>query len=161
MLTLKRARFMNLLLSGMLVGNEFGGWVAVHPALNTLPLSTHIAAEQAVVRRYKAIMPFWMMSAIVSAVPVLRRIEDRRSPAFRLTLAGMSCFLAMLIVTFRGNMPINKQILLLSPETPPANWHHLRTRWDQFHTLRNLLNIAGLSCLILAALTTAESKSIA
>jgi uncharacterized membrane protein len=161
MLTLKRARFMNLLLSGMLVGNEFGGWVAVHPALNTLPLSAHIAAEQAVVRRYKAIMPLWMMSAIVSAIPVLVRVHNRRSPAFRLTLAGMICFLAMLTVTFRGNMPINKEILLLSPETPPANWYHLRKRWDQFHTLRNLLNIVGLSCLILAALTTADSTPIA
>src|SRR3712207_1574206 len=155
-MTLKRARFFNLLLSGMMVGNEFGGWIAVHPALNTLPLTAHIAAEQAVVRRYKAVMPFWMMSAIVSAVPVLARIQDRRSPSFRLTVAGMSCFIAMLIVTFCGNMPINNQILQLSPETPPANWKSLRKRWDRFHTLRNLLNIAGLSCLILGALTAAD-----
>ena len=160
-MTLKRARFINLLLSGMLVGNEFGGWVAVHPALNTLSLSAHIAAEQAVVRRYKAIMPFWMMSTIISAMPVLAQVQDRRSPTFRLTLAGMSCFLAMLIVTFRGNMPINNQILLASPDAPPANWGHLRKRWDRFHTLRNLLNIAGLSCLILGALTATDETPIA
>jgi uncharacterized membrane protein len=151
-MTLKQARFTNLLLSGMLVGNEFGGWVAVHPALSTLPPAAHIAAEQAVVRRYKAIMPFWMTLAIVSAFPVLARLEDRRGAGFTLTLAGTSCFIAMLIVTFGGNMPINNAILQLSPDSPPANWQQLRTRWDQFHTLRNLLNIAGLSCLILGAL---------
>ena len=157
-MTLKRARFINLLLSGMMVGNEFGGWIAVHPALNTLPPVAHVAAEQAVVRRYKAIMPFWMMAAIVSALPVLARVEDRRAPGFRLTLAGMSCFIAMLMVTFGGNMPINNQILQLSQDAPPANWRQLRARWDQFHTLRNLLNIAGLSCLILGALAASEPE---
>ncbi len=94
-MTLKRARFINLLVSGTMVGNEFGGWIAVHPALNTLPPAAHIAAEQAVVRRYKAIMPFWMTAAIVSAFPVLARVEDRHGTSFRLTLAGMSCFVAM------------------------------------------------------------------
>lgn len=151
-MTLKRARFINVLLSGMMVGNEFGGWVAVHPALNTLPPAAHIAAEQAVVRRYKTIMPFWMMSAIVSALPVLARLRNRRAPGFRLTLAGVICFVAMLIVTFGGNMPINNEVLQLSPDAPPPNWRQIRKRWDQFHTLRNLLNIAGLSCLILGSL---------
>ncbi len=155
-MTLKRARFINLLLSGTMVGNEFGGWVAVHPALSTLPLAGHISAEQAVVKRYKAIMPFWMMAAIISAFPVLARVEDRTS--YRLTLAGTSCFIAMLMVTFGGNMPINNQVLQLSPDLPPANWRQLRTRWDQFHTLRNLLNIAGLSCLILGALEPSEPE---
>jgi uncharacterized membrane protein len=157
-MTLKQARFTNLLLSGMLVGNEFGGWVAVHPALSTLPPAAHIAAEQAVVRRYKAIMPFWMTAVIVSAFPVLGRVEDRRGTSFRLTLAGMSCFVAMLIVTFGGNMPINREVLELSPDSPPPNWQQLRTRWDRFHTLRNLLNIAGLSCLILGALVGSERE---
>ncbi len=160
-MTLKRARFINLLLSGMMVGNEFGGWVAVHPALNTLPPAAHIAAEQVVVRRYKAIMPFWMTLAIVSDLPVLGRLEDRRAPAFRLTLGGMACFIAMLIVTFGGNMPINNQVLQLSPDAPPPNWHQLRARWDRFHTLRNLLNIVGLSCLILGALAAPEREGFA
>ncbi len=114
-MTLSMARFINLALAGTLTGNEFGGWIAVHPALRTLPAETHIAAEQAVVRRYRVIMPFWMMATILSAVPVLSRLPDRRSVAFRLTRAGMLCFTAMVIVTLLGNMPINRQIVQLSP----------------------------------------------
>src|SRR4028119_1824936 len=103
-------------------------------------------------------MPFWMTAAIVSAFPVLARGEGRHGTSFRLTLAGMSCFVAMLIVTFGGNMPINREVLELSPDSPPPNWQQLRTRWDRFHTLRNLLNIAGLSCLILGALVGSERE---
>ncbi len=79
-------------------------------------------------------------------------------PSFRLTLAGMSCFIGMLIVTFGGNMPINNEVLQLSPDALPANWRQLRTRWDRFHALRNLLNIVGLSCLILGALAEPEPE---
>jgi len=33
-MALKIARFVNLLLAGLLAGNEFGTWAAVHPALD-------------------------------------------------------------------------------------------------------------------------------
>ena len=55
-MSLKGARFVNLLLAGTMAGNELGGWVAVHPALSTLPVMPHIQAEQAVVARYGRIM---------------------------------------------------------------------------------------------------------
>ena len=48
-MALKIARLMNLILAGMLIGNEFGGWVAIHPALSNLPARAHIEAEQAVI----------------------------------------------------------------------------------------------------------------
>jgi uncharacterized membrane protein len=147
LMNLNIVRFVNLLLSSTMVGNEFGGWLAVHPALSTLPLTSHVQAEQAIVRRYGRIMPVWMTAAILSCIAVLSNVPDRRSPAFRYTLGGMLCFLGMLGVTFIGNMPINAQILAQSTDVPPSQWHALRKRWDQWHTLRNVLNFVGLGLL--------------
>jgi len=50
-------RFVNLALSGMLAGNEFGMWAAVHTALGGLAPEERIRAEQEMTRRYAAIMP--------------------------------------------------------------------------------------------------------
>jgi hypothetical protein len=36
-MTLKVMRFLNLLLAGVLTGNEFGGFAGFHPALYELP----------------------------------------------------------------------------------------------------------------------------
>ncbi|MBA3425412.1 MAG: DUF1772 domain-containing protein [Rubrobacter sp.] len=152
----KSARLVNLILAGMLTGNEFGGWVAVHPALGSLPASEHIRAEQAVYRRYGKIMPFFMTSTIVSAIPVLSLTGDRKSSAFRFTLSGTSCFVAMLLITLAGNVPINRRLLDLPPqEASYREFLELRKRWDRLHTLRNLLNIAGLSFSCLGALSQA------
>ena len=75
-LILKAFRFVNLVLAALLVGNEFGSWVAVHPALGNLP--AHIRAEQAIVRRYGKIMPFLMVSTTVSGIIAVRTSRGPR-----------------------------------------------------------------------------------
>ena len=146
-------RFINLLLAGLLTGNEFGGWVGFHPALATLPQPSQIQAERAVTRRFGAVMPLFMTATILSCVPVLAGARDRRSGTYRTALGGVLCYVAMLGVTFVGNMPINRRVLAATAEAPPADWYTLRRRWDRWHMLRNGLNILGFGLLIGSALT--------
>jgi hypothetical protein len=78
---LKVVRFVNLVLAGLLVGNEVGTKVAVHPALEGLSTPERIRAEQEVTRRYGEIMPLWMLSVIVSCLPVVALSRGTRLPA--------------------------------------------------------------------------------
>ena len=155
---MKAARICNLFLTGVLTGNEFGGFVGFHPALYRLPTEAHASAEQEITMRFGKIMPPFMVAAIVSFVPVLSLGRDRRS--FRFTLAGMLCYLAMLAVTFAGNMPANRLTLELDPRTVSRDeFLALRRRWDTFHAVRNLLNATGLLFAILGALSDAEPEA--
>lgn len=151
---LKVARFANLILAALLAGNEFGTWAAVHPALSRLSTAERIRSEQEVTRRFAAIMPLWMSSVILSCLPVLALARDRR-PVF----AGTACFVTMLLTTLFGNVPINNRVLELSPETDAEEFSRLRERWDRLHTLRVLLNIAGLSLLQLGALREKKHRA--
>jgi hypothetical protein len=83
---LKAARFVNLFLTGVLAGNEFGGLTGFHPALYRLPTEVHASAEQEITARFGKIMPPFMIATIFSFVPVVSLARDRRS--FRFTLAG-------------------------------------------------------------------------
>ena len=143
-MTLKTARFVNLLLAALLVGNDFGTWAAVHRSLWNMSTPEHIRAEQTLTRRFKSITPFWMSSVAVSCLPVLALTHNRAPFAFRSTLTAMFCFIGMMVSTLLGNMPINTRTLELSPEeTPPEEWKQLRKRWERLHALRVLLNVAG------------------
>jgi anthrone oxygenase-like protein len=136
--TSRAARICNLFLAGALTGNEFGGFVGFHPALYRLPTDAHATAEQEITTRFGKIMPPFMVGAIVSFVPPLSLTQDRSS--FRFTLAGMLCYVAMLAVTFAGNMPANRRTLDLDPKTVPTDeFLAVRGRWDAFHAVRNLL----------------------
>ena len=157
-MTARVARLCNLFLTGALTGNEFGGFVGFHPALYRLPTEAHAKAEREITARLGKIMPPFMIAAILSFVPALSMTRDRRSLGF--TLAGMICYVAMLVVTFAGNMPANRRTLDLDPKTVPRDeFLALRRRWDGFHALRNLLNAAGFVLAILGALSEARRGS--
>ena len=144
-----------LLLAGILTGNEFGGWVAVHPALNTLPPPSRLLAEQAVYRRYGRIMPVLMTATLAAAGPTLARLPHP-SAAYHLCMGSAACYAAMLTITLTRNVPINRELLAL-PNTPDghAELTRLRTRWDRLHTARNILNLGGL---VLAISGTAHQQ---
>ena len=155
----RNVRFVNLLLAALLAGNEFGTWAAVHRALWSMPTPEHIRAEQALTRRFASIMPFWMVSVLVSCLPALALARRKGAPALRFTLAGTFCFVAMLVSTVRGNVPINNRTLELSPEeTPPEEWRELRERWDRLHAMRVVLNVAGLSLLLLGTIREEDRR---
>jgi uncharacterized membrane protein len=147
---LEVARFVNLVLAGLLAGNELGTKVAVHPALERLGAPERIRAEQEVTRRYAAIMPLWMSSVVgtCGAVAAL----SRRTGAFLPTLAGTACFAGMLASTLVGNVPINDRVLEMSPRSDGEEFARLRERWDRLHTLRVALTVAGFAFLCLGAL---------
>ena len=153
---MKAARFANLFLAGVLTGNEFGGFIGFHPALYRLPTQAHASAEQEITARFGKIMPPFMIATIVSFVPVLSLARDTRS--FRFALAGMLCYLAMLAVTFAGNMPANRLTLELDPMTVSRDkFLALRRCWDLSHAMRNVLNAAGLVFAILGTQSDTES----
>lgn len=143
-------RFVNLLLAGMLAGNEFGTWAAVHPSLAKLSPPERIRAEQEVTRRFSEIMPLWMGSTVVSCVLAL--LFSRGTAGFRSTLLGTACFVGMLASTRIGNVPINDRVLEMDPEADQAEFAELRERWDRLHTLRVALNVAGFGFLTSGAL---------
>jgi hypothetical protein len=104
-------------------------------------------------------MPFYMSTTIASFVPALSLIRDGRSPAFRFSLAGMTCFAAMLMLTLTKNLPINRRIEELPAEEASfEEFRKLRERWDRLHAARNLLNVAGLVFSGLGALSQAGAS---
>lgn len=141
-----RARFINLLLTSTMVGNEVGAGIAVHPALKTLPSDAHLQAEQALIRRYLWIMTLWQTGVCFSYLPLLRHSADRA------LLKSFECYMAMLGVTAIANLPIDLRLLRVKRHDPELDWQQLIRRWDRWHVLRNALNIAALSWLYVSLL---------
>ena len=158
-MALKAAQFVNLLLTGVLTGNEFGSWAGLHPALRELPHQAHVRSEQAITRRYGNMMPALMTGVLISFVPVLSLVSDRRSLSFLFDLAGMLCYATMLMITLAGNIPINRRTLELDPDTTSREeFLELRARWDRLHAARNVLNLAGFGLSILGVLASPRGK---
>ena len=156
---LRVARVVNLVLAGMLTGNEFSGFAAIYPALGRISPMARLEAEQEIYSRYGGIMPFYMSPTIASFVPVLLLQRRPGSPAFRFSLVGAACYAAMLAITLTRNLPINKRIEELpTEEASLGEFSELRERWDRLHAVRNILNVVGLILATLGALSPAGRK---
>ena len=152
--SLRVARLVNLVLVGMLTGNEFGSFVAIYPALGRISPMARLEAEQGIYRRLGRIMPYYMGSTLASFLPVLAIGRRPGASAFRFTLAGLACYVAMGAITRTGNLPINARIEgLPMEEVSFEEFRELRERWDRLHAVRNALNVAGLVFACLGALS--------
>jgi hypothetical protein len=145
---LEIALLVNLVLVGLLVGNEVGTWAVVHPALNRVPLAASVAGEQSIYRRYGYVMPPLMAASIVSGVVVAVLASGGARVA---AIVGVAALVAMQIVTFAGNLPLNKRILASPADVEADEWWGLRRDWDRWHTARSMLDLAALVGFALAA----------
>ncbi len=148
---LKAARFVNLLLASLLLGNGAGALLATHPALRSLPTRAFFEAERALTWRYGRIMRVLMPAALVSCLALLRLERHRRSAGYRLTLAGTAA-VAGVLATTAVELLLNRQTLRTSPDAPLSEWRASRERWDRFNLLRTALAAAAWALLCLAAL---------
>jgi Domain of unknown function (DUF1772) len=157
--SLKAARLANLVLLGMLTGNEFGTLAGVYPALDRISPMARLEALQGIYRRMGGFMPPYMLSTLGSFLPVLVLQRRPGTAAFRFTLAGLACFVAMVVITRRGNLPINARIEELpAEESSLEEFGELRERWTRLHAVRNVLNVAGLVFTSLGALSEPRAK---
>jgi uncharacterized membrane protein len=142
-------QFANLWLVGMLVGQEFSTQVAVNPAARALPVPCQVTFQQSLARRYKGLGPLLFFSTLGTAVALAVTID---AAGRGYAIAGSACLLAMVVLTFAGNMPVNLWTFEQTGAVDPAEWATRRRRWDRFHEVRVLLDSAAFACFLLALL---------
>jgi hypothetical protein len=143
--------FITVVLAGVLTGSELTSWGIVHPTLWKLEHHSQVRAEKLMYRRFASIDPFLMTGTAVAPF-IAAGFLGRRSSA--LMRVGGACFAAMVGLTLVGNMPPNLRVFRWDEQHgDPAEWRHIRRRWDQIHTGRIVLDSAGFLLVALAAVT--------
>jgi Na+/melibiose symporter-like transporter len=82
----------------------------------------------------------------------------RRRPAFQWTLFGTVCLLVAHGAWWMFIAPVNAEIAMWTPDTIPADWMWRRSQWEYTHAVRAILEILGLSALLLSVLVETPSQ---
>ncbi len=147
------AQVINVVLAGVLAGNEFATWAVVHCAVAGLDIPTQVALERELTRRFLSIMPALMVGAVASGLVVLALLPPEEPSGFRFTLAGTAMLAVMMAVTLIGNMPLNVATVRTSVEIDPGAWRALRRRWNRLHGWRVALDLGGFAVLATGGVT--------
>ena len=146
-------RFANLLFAGLLAGAVLAVWLADNPA--RMGAAFYIEFQQSRIRALTLPMPLLGGLTMLSTL-ALAWLARGQAPLLVLTLAALACGLAGMLITIKGNFPINDLVMTWSPQAPPADWTSLRDRWWAWHCARTAVTVASFALLLAAALLPAR-----
>lgn len=138
-----------LVLVGLLAGEELIVRYGVQSALDSLPDSAHVHARIALVKRLKIVVPIMMIPAAVVSVALLIVAGAESGLAWR--IAGMIALAGFLAFSFLGTVPLNIKVNDWDPQEPPADWRRVAHRWERIDTFRSAAAILSFVFFTIAA----------
>jgi hypothetical protein len=149
----KPLRFTTILLYALVMGVFWGTWFSQSRTMDALSAATFLENGRMYIANLAGPMRLLMPGSLVLTFVTAYLSKDRRSWAYRGTLAAGLLMLAALAITLAVNVPIDNQIKAWTLESLPKDWEAIRDRWETFHVLRTWISIAGFSCLVGGSLT--------
>jgi len=137
-------QFIALFLTALSMSVHFGTWLTERPLRRTqsgaLFVEVHKGRDDVAAR----VMPILGNAAILFLA--LGAYFARTVPAaFLLSVVGLVLVIGDMVVTLKGNVPINRIIQTWRADAPPAQWSELRDRWERLHTIRTALIVSGFA----------------
>ena len=88
------------------------------------------------------------------AFSLLLVILNSKTPGSLVFISSLVALIALLIdilLTLKGNLPINDSINSWPADAIPANWTSVREKWFYIFQFRQIANITGFAALLIAA----------
>ncbi|MFC3997692.1 anthrone oxygenase family protein [Nocardiopsis sediminis] len=139
--------------SGIVAGVFFAVAVSVLPTLTALPMGTYIPLHKELGKGYHPSMPLIVGAAVLADIGLV--VVAPGTPVRVLSAAALLALVGVQIVSQFGNVPINRRVNAVDPESVPADWPDPRPLWRGWHRLRTafalLALVANAAAVALAA----------
>ncbi len=148
---LRTWRFITIILTALTMGMAFCHTLEL-PAKMSYNGALWTTVNQSLYRQFGSFPGiFSEVGAIVAAIFLTFLVRKRR-PAFYWTLTG-AIFLALaLVVWFMFVAPMNAEFAQWTVDSIPADWTRVRNQWEYSHASRFVLQLIGMSTLLLSVL---------
>ncbi len=117
-------------------------------ALRRLDGPGYVAVRQAEYDYFTWFIGAVSVPTIIALVTLVIVTYKTRSPVLRPALIALGLVLVAIAITLIVNGPINVEQLQWNAQVPPADWQHVRDRWQIAHALRTLALVFALGCLV-------------
>lgn len=143
--------FLILILStATLLGNEFSVGAFIHPALTRTDDERFLPAIQVFAALFGKVMPFWMVGTLGLHLVVLALSWHWPSAGSILLMAAALLWLAIIVFSVLGPVPINNRVKAWDLHRLPPDWREQRQRWDRLNAIRVILIALAFLALLLS-----------
>ncbi|HZS32593.1 MAG TPA: hypothetical protein VFC42_04380 [Methylomirabilota bacterium] len=150
---LRAWRFVTLVLAALALTMESAHVLELPQKLRYDP-QLYAAVNGTLYRHFAVVGGVYQVGSIVAAGVLAMPVRGRR-PSSGWTLAGALCLLLTFGIWLAAVAPVNARVAAAvrsAPDSVPALWMRLRGRWEYGHAAGFVVQLAGLSALVLSVL---------
>jgi hypothetical protein len=152
MLFTKLVLFLTLFAYTLIVGQSFMYIIALKNVQTSMSAGSYIELRRLLDASFRANFKYAVYAALL--FNLLLVISTLKDPGSLLCITSAISFIALVadvLITLKGNMPINDLINSWTAGSYPADWEFYRSQWLNIFKYRQLCNITGFTCLLVGA----------
>lgn len=146
---IKITLFITLVLYAAVISQSFFYMLGMAGATRGMQINSYIEARQLLDKYLSHSLPFIYYGTLVASIALTAFCVT--NPSGLLFISAVIALVALLIdmiVTIKGNVPLNREIRNWTNANYPANWNDFRSRWLSIYQLRQVANLTGFIALV-------------
>jgi uncharacterized membrane protein len=141
---------LTLLVTGLMVGNEFAVAAFVHPAISKLDETCHSQATSVIAAVLGQLMPIWYALGLLLILLELWLHRPLGLNGNGPLIAAAILWVLTIIATILYMVPINNRVAAIQSSGIYSGWLNDRKRWDTLHRIRVVILAVAFALLLLA-----------
>ena len=143
--------FINLLAYSFIVSQSFSYIIALSNVQKEMSAPAYIELRKLLDKNFRKKYSILIYVSLISSIllTVLSSMNTT-SLLFIGSAMGLCALTIDILLTVKGNMPINNMINTWTEDNYPADWKTYRAKWLSIINKRQIINIIGFLCLLIA-----------
>lgn len=150
--------FLAICAAGLITGGQYVVSFDYNPAGVTASFYTQ-KMQYAIHHIGTPLFGMLIATTILCFLAAVLYFRSQRSVSLLLSGAGI-LFLTGAMITRFGNIPLLDMMDTWSIASPPANWLEIAERWYVFHSIRFVVDLAGLFLAVFSAFAARPGESL-
>jgi uncharacterized membrane protein len=141
---LRLLELLGIVLIALVTGVFWGTWFTLTRSIETFSPESFLAIGKTIIQNVAVPMRILMPGTLLVQLLVCWFSWKQNRAASYLFVLSFLLMIITLIITVGVEVPIDNQIKTWTVDQMPGNWEALRSKWDNFHTLRTFTSIGSL-----------------
>lgn len=146
---IKIALFITFLLYAAVISQSFFYLLGMTSVTRRLQATSYIEARQLLDSSLRSTLSGVYYATLLSSIVLVTLcVTNPSGLLFISTIVALLAIVIDIIITLKGNRPLNEIINSWSAATYPPNWNQYRNRWLTIYHARQVVNLTGFLALL-------------
>jgi len=146
---IKITLFTTLLLYAFVISQSFFYILAMSRVTKSMQAVTYIESRQLLDKNLQSSLSLVYYLALASSIALTAFcVINPSGILFVCSVVSLVSLIIDVVLTLRGNVPLNKIINTWTASNYPADWKEYRSKWFSVYTFRQVANIIGFISLL-------------